>query len=295
MDLTSYFLEDRCNKTKWKLVLFVRCPHGVICFASHKNIMNDRKKMKKTDIAQDNKEEGGSSDLLEVTQKVFLVLLPSPLFLCLSPSLQSLSWQEFPGIKESICFPFRHIMRFRRLHLPPNTHTQNTECSFTPLPRTSHLLVNATAQSPRSSTIQIEAEFHFAIQSRLHHDSLESDKDSYTSYVYQLLSKHIAEYNLIVHCLHLRFKNSHFTFVACFRVRVKYFCSHHWIASISWNAYITCTASQTGGVAFSGRVRDEPITLRERTHGVTRPAPFTHATESLHAHVPQNQRRGRSR
>ncbi len=59
----------------------------------------------------------------------------------------------------------------------------------------------------------------------------------------------------------------------CFTTRLKNFWSHHGIASISWNAYFTCAASQTVGGACFGRVRGDPIILRILTHGVIRPAP----------------------
>lgn len=53
---------------------------------------------------------------------VFLVIIF--FFFSVCPSPQSLSWQEFPGIKESICFSFRQVMCFRRLYYPQHTHTE---------------------------------------------------------------------------------------------------------------------------------------------------------------------------
>ncbi len=121
-DLTSYFLEDRytikLNENKW-------------CFLSHKNIINDRKKGRKQTLHKTIKRKRIIRPFGSHTKKSFWCST-LPLILCLSLSLQSLSWQEFLGIKESICFPFRHIMRFRRLHYPP-THTHKTQSAHSPL------------------------------------------------------------------------------------------------------------------------------------------------------------------
>jgi len=75
--------------------------------------------------------------------------------------------------------------------------------------------------------------------------------------------------------------------VACFTMRVKYFWSHHWNASISWNA----NEQTQGAGGFLGVWMMSQSSCDCERMGWLAPPLHSRCWKSLHAHVPQNQRR----